>query len=449
MHGVQHVRTDGRAGQARQAPHGDASTWLDREAVEALYETPAQPGTKGLPLTAAGLTLGDVAHSGWNVLTDGLPMPVMLLKQTALQTNLAVMVAYCEQYGVALCPHGKTTMSPQLFRRQIEAGAWGLTAATPAHLRLYRRFGVQRIIYANQLVEPAVIDWLATELERSPEFDFYCLVDSVRGAELLEAGLSGRTARVGVLVEVGYAGGRGGVRSRDAARQVAAAVDAAPSLELVGIECFEGLLGGTDPAALARVDEFLGFVRDVAADLQAGSSLSRAPEMIVSAGGSAYFDRVISAFGGGQTPARLILRSGCYLTQDGGFYADASPLDRRRDGPPLLRDAIEIWSAVLSRPEPGLAITSLGRRDAPQDKGMPIPTAAVVDGGPPSRLEGASVTALSDQHAHVLVDPGCALGPGDLVGFAISHPCTAFDRWRLIPVVDDAYVVCDAILTFF
>jgi D-serine dehydratase len=448
MHGVQGARTDAEGRQERRAPHGHAPTRLDREAVEALYETPVQPGTKGVPLNATGLTLGDVAHSGWNVLTDGLPMPVMLLKQTALETNLAVMAAYCERHGVALCPHGKTTMSPQLFGRQIAAGAWGLTAATPAHLRLYRRFGVQRVIYANQLVEPAVIDWLATELERSPEFDFYCLVDSVRGVELLEAGLSGR-ARVGVLLEVGYSGGRGGVRTRDGAREVAAAVDLAPALDLVGVECFEGLLGGSDPAALSQVDEFLAFVRDVAADLRAASSLSQASEMIVTAGGSAYFDRVISAFGDGRTPARLILRSGCYVTQDGAFYADASPLDHRRDGPPLLRNAIEMWSAVLSRPEPGLAITSLGRRDAPQDQGMPIPTAAVVNGGPPSRLEGASVAALSDQHAHVLLDPACELGPGDLVAFAISHPCTAFDRWRLIPVVDDAYVIRDAVVTFF
>ena len=36
-----------------------------------------------------------------------------------------------------------------------------------------------------------------------------------------------------------------------------------------------------------------------------------------------------------------------------------------------------------------------------------------------------------------------------LVGCGISHPCTAFDKWRLIPVVDDDYTVVDAVLTFF
>jgi len=427
----------------------NSRTTIDLGAVEELYETPIAAGTKGLPLTATGLTLGDVAQSRWDVLRDGLPMPVMLLKESALATNLEAMAAYCEQHGVSLCPHGKTTMSPQLFRRQIHAGAWGLTAATPTHLRLYRRFGVQRVLYANQLVEPAVLDWLAGELERSPEFDFYCLVDSVAGARLLEAGLSGRGVRVGVLVEVGYRGGRGGVRNLDDAQQVAAAVDDCASLDLVGVECFEGLLAGDGPG-LSRVDELLGFAREVAAELRAHSSLRDVPEVIVSAGGSAFFDRVVSAFADCDGAAtRIVLRSGCYLTHDGGFYAQSSPLGERRDGPSVLQDAIEIWSAVLSRPEPELAITSLGRRDAPQDKGNPTPKLAVRGGGPVVALRDASVNALSDQHAHVSVDPECDLGPGDLVGFSISHPCTAFDRWRLIPIVDDAYRVCDAVLTFF
>jgi D-serine dehydratase len=59
------------------------------------------------------------------------------------------------------------------------------------------------------------------------------------------------------------------------------------------------------------------------------------------------------------------------------------------------------------------------------------------------------VTALNDQHAYLRVDEGCDLAVGDLVGLHVAHPCTAFDKWRLIPLVDDRYRVTGAIRTFF
>jgi D-serine dehydratase len=410
-------------------------------------------GTKGVPLAVSGMTLETLATSGRNVLREGFPMPLMVLKESALETNLAAMAAFCDSHGALLCPHGKTTMSPQLFRRQIDAGAWGLTAATPSHLRLYRRFGVQRVFYANELVEPAVIEWIAAELERSPNFELFCLVDSVEGVALLDQGLRTVPERVAVLLEVGYPGGRCGVRSRETAREVAAAVDASRALRLCGIECFEGLLTEDESqSAVEKVDNFLEFVESVTTDLIAHSSLGQATEVLMSAGGSAYFDRVVRAFGdGSHGPAnvRLILRSGCYLTQDGGFYDLTSPLGKRRNGAAVLQDAIEIWSAVLSRPEPQLAITSMGRRDAPTDIAMPEPKLVSHRGRTPVPFADASVRTLNDQHAHLVVDEACELGPGDLVGYSISHPCTAFDKWRVIPIVDDAYRVCDAIMTFF
>jgi D-serine deaminase-like pyridoxal phosphate-dependent protein len=41
------------------------------------------------------------------------------------------------------------------------------------------------------------------------------------------------------------------------------------------------------------------------------------------------------------------------------------------------------------------------------------------------------------------------LGVGDLVACGISHPCSAFDRWRAIPVLDERDRVVDAVATFF
>ena len=420
--------------------------------VQELADLPIPAGTKGLPLGSTGLTLDDVASSRWRVLSGDVPMPSLVLRESALANNLAAMASYARDNAALLCPHGKTTMAPQLFARQIEAGAWGLTAATPAHLAVYRHFGVQRILYANQLVEPHVIEWLDGQLADDPDFDFYCLVDSAAAVDALEASLRLSESPVNVLIEIGYPGGRCGVRQLDSARALAWAVERSQRLRLRGIECFEGLILRTETDdTLRAVDEFLSFTHAVARDLVTRTSLREAETVLISAGGSAYFDRVTSAFDVANATidrTRLILRSGCYLTQDGGFYDETSPLAGRATAP-VLRDAIEVWSAVLSRPEPELVITSMGRRDVPYDLGLPKPVRFATAGDEPHALSGARVKSLNDQHAHVAVPSEATLGPGNLVGCAISHPCGAFDRWRVILVVDDDYVATDAITTCF
>lgn len=427
-------------------------TSMNTRRVRELGDMPIPAGTKGVPLHNSGLTLGDAARLRWHVLNGDVPMPALVLKETAIANNLAVMAAYARNAGALLCPHGKTTMAPQLFARQIEAGAWGLTAATPAQLAVYRHYGVQRILYANELVEPHVIDWLDQELATDPDFEFYCLVDSPAAVEVLDRGLRRSQAAVNVLIEVGYPGGRCGVRDLDSARRLATVVENSPHLALRGIECFEGQIArGQLEETIHAVDEFLAFTQAVSRSLVAGTRLREAETVLFSAGGSAFFDRVISAFDGSDSTVdrtRLVLRSGCYLTQDGGFYDAVSPLAGRADVP-VLRDAIELWSTVLSRPEPRLVITGMGRRDAPYDMGLPQAVRFATPGGNPCPLEGAQVKRLDDQHAHIAVPADSTLGPGDLVGCAISHPCGAFDRWRVILVVDDDYRVTEAITTCF
>jgi D-serine deaminase-like pyridoxal phosphate-dependent protein len=104
---------------------------------------------------------------------------------------------------------------------------------------------------------------------------------------------------------------------------------------------------------------------------------------------------------------------------------------------------------VLSRPEPGLAVASAGRRDVSFDVGMPVPLRVRRADGPESPAGQLRVAKLDDQHAHLSVPPGFPLAPGDLLCLGISHPCSTFDKWRVIPVVDEQYRVIDAIHTFF
>ena len=80
------------------------------------------PGTKGLPLDGSIARLGDLTGRGLNLLRGDLPVPVAVLKRSALDSNLKVMQDYIERAGVKLAPHAKTTMCPQLFARQLSHG---------------------------------------------------------------------------------------------------------------------------------------------------------------------------------------------------------------------------------------------------------------------------------------------------------------------------------------
>lgn len=423
---------------------------ISRRRVDELRDLVIPVGAKGVPLDTHGMTVRQLSATGRHVLRGEFPMPVAVLRESQVNRNITAMQSYCDTRGVSLCPHGKTTLAPQLFQRQIEAGAWGVTAATPAHLRMYRHFGVSRILYANQLVEPGPIRWLAAELSNDPDFEFYCLVDSVAGVEILSDGLREARCRrpVDVLVEIGHPGARCGVRDMSQALDVARAVDASDMVTLVGVECFEGLPPMT--ADLPSVDEFLCTTAVLATEMMTHTSLADRGSVILTAGGSAYFDRVVDALTERQSfpvPVHVVLRSGCYVTQDGGFYAETSPLQGRATTP-TLANALELWAAVLSRPEPDFLVTSLGKRDCSYDQRPPVPRWRF-DGQRVTDLTGAETVALSDQHAHLRVPPDDRTRVGDLVGFVVSHPCTTFDKWSLLPVVDDDHRMVDIVVTAF
>lgn len=409
--------------------------------------------TKGLPLGTV-TSVNQVASHGWNVLRGDVALPVMVAKEAELDHNIAVMARYCKDRRVLMAPHGKTTMSPQLFRRQLDAGAWAITAATMTQVCAMRNFGVDRIILANQLVEPTSIAWVATELDRDPDFDFYCLVDSVEGIGLLDRLLhEGRfQRRIKVLLELGVARGRSGVRDAESRNRVLDAIRSANTLVLAGIEAYEGLATRTaDAEGLGKVAVLLEQVDDVARECFSQHDPAEG-SFLVTAGGSLFFDEVVRVLGhwGEEAGAELVLRSGCYVSHDHGRYHRLSPLDGRAgDEDETLRPALEVWGAVLSRPEPDLAIVGVGKRDAPYDEDFPFPLFAVGADGRRTPLGGAEVVRMMDQHAFVTLPISVEVAVGDKVAFGISHPCLAFDKWRFVPVVDGDYTVVDSLLTYF
>ncbi|ALO10751.1 D-serine deaminase [Streptomyces venezuelae] len=408
---------------------------------------------KGLPPDAEGLTVGELAAQRRSLFTGGFTTPVLALSAESVEHNLHLLEVYAERHGLAFAPHGKTSMAPRLFDRQLEHGAWGITAAMPHQARVYRVHGVSRIFLANELVDAVALRWLAAELDADPDFRFVCYVDSVRGVELMDEALraAGAARPVDVVVELGAgATGRTGVRTEAECAAVADAVAAVPTLRLVGVAGYEGTMPGADGE---RVREWLHRLVGLAADFdKAGRFDPAIGEIVISAGGSEWFDAVADVFAeipGLSLPVLKLLRSGAYVSHDDGQYREKTPFNRvPEEG--ALQPAFRLWSQVVSRPTPEQAFTNAGKRDAAHD--LHLPEAQVVRDartGEVRAAEGVTVTGLSDQHAWLRTEPGADVEVGDWVGMGLSHPCTSFDKWQLIPLVEADGTVVDYIRTFF
>lgn len=418
------------------------------DALARLAEERVGHRFKGLPPDAADLTVGELAAQRRNLFTDGFTTPVLALSAERLEHNLAALETFAERHGLAFAPHGKTSMAPQLFHRQIERGAWGITLAVPHQVRVAREFGVERVFLANELVDAAALRWVAAEQDADPAFRFVCYVDSVRGVELMDAALAGASRPVDVVVELAAGeGARTGVRTEAKCAAVADAVAGARALRLVGVAGYEGEVPQADPE---RVRAWLRRLVALAVDLDKAGRFAGLDEIVVSAGGSAWFDAVADVFTEVpelSAPVLKLLRSGAYVSHDDGHYQRLTPFNRV-PGEGGLEPAFRLWTQVVSRPSAEQAFTNAGKRDAAYDLDLPVARVVRRD-GMERPAAGIEVTGLSDQHAWLRTSSEADLEVGDWVGLGLSHPCTSFDKWALIPVAEADGTVVDYIRTFF
>lgn len=415
---------------------------------------------KGAPGDGSTHALGEVGAAGLNILAEDIPLPVAIIRDGPLRRNGAWMRAFLDATGAKIAPHGKTTMVPDIFDLQIADGAWGITVATAHQIRVARHFGHRRIFVANQIVGRAAIDYLFRALADDPDLEIYCIVDSLANVGQLAAGArraaSPRPLRL--LVELGFPRGRTGCRTIDEALAVAEAVARSPGLELAGVEGFEGIAWGAPPEKrIELVTDFLDRLASLATACSQAGLFAEGP-VLLSAGGTAYFDLVAERLGRAELPGgkEILLRSGCYVTHDSVVYEKSLELLMARSpdiagklGP--MEHALEVWAYVQSCPEPGRVIVALGKRDISYDD-MPVPLkwcrpgrdAALSD-----MPEGHRVVALNDQHGFMDVPADSPLAVGDMIAFGISHPCLTFDKWRVLHLVNDAYDIVRSVRTYF
>lgn len=410
------------------------------------------PADKGIGLLYGSLAPEAIVALGWNLLKEDLSLPCAVLYEEKLRHNLDWMRRFIEAYGMRLAPHGKTTMAPRLFQMQLEAGAWGITLATAQQTMAAWKHGVRRVLMANELVGKQNMAIIA-HLLGDPEFEYYCLVDSAAQVEQLGRFFEEQGIRLNVLLEIGIAGGRTGVRDDKQLENVLVAIGRwRHSIALCGVELYEGVLD-SEPAIRA----FLRRAVDTARDLSTEGWFETSP-ILLSGAGSAWYDVVAEEFSSARfgEPVEIVLRPGCYLTHDVGAYKKAqarvlvsNPIAREmHEG---LLPSLHVWAYVQSVPEATRAIIGLGKRDAAFDAGLPTPALRYRPGDAvPEAAPGHwSLTKMMDQHAYMQIAADDDLQVGDMIGFDISHPCLTFDKWRVLPVVNGEYKVVDVVQTFF
>ncbi|UXY29608.1 alanine racemase [Streptomyces sp. HUAS TT20] len=421
---------------------------MSTEALARLAEERVDHRFKGLPPDADGLTVRELAAERRNLFTDGFTTPVLALSAERLEHNLRLMETYAARHHLVFAPHGKTSMAPQLFRRQIEHGAWGITLALPHQVRVARAFGIERVFLANELVDAAALRWISAELDADPSFRFICYVDSVRGVELMDAALRGASRPLDVVVELGAGeGARTGARTEADCAAVADAVAGTRTLRLAGVAGYEAQV---PRASVESVGAWLRRLTGIAVEFDKAGRFARADEIVVSAGGSEWFDAVADVFDEIpelSLPVLKLLRSGAYVSHDDVHYRKQTPFNRvPEEG--ALEPAFRLWAQVVSRPSMTEAFVNAGKRDAAHDLDLPV-AQVVRREGVERPAAGIEVTALSDQHLWLRTGPEADIEVGDWLGIGLSHPCTSFDKWQLIPVAEADGTVVDYIRTFF
>lgn len=378
------------------------------------------PWAKAFPASAHGLRLSEIADAGLTLSEFGTP--VMTVQTDALTDNENVVFEWAAEQGVALAPHGKTTMAPALWQRLLDAGAWGITVATPWQASVAIDAGVRRVLIANAVTDAAAAAELGTRLAADPDLRIICWSDSIDTIALLASADIDPRHPLDVLVEMGGVGGRTGARTIVEGERIAQAIASAPGLRLAGVGGYEGPFGSDRSAASVRaVDAYLATIVELHRRLSYPDEI----RPILTAGGSAFPDRAAAMLAPLRGEAEIVLRSGAFQIHDDGFYSRMSPFGPLTGTAPL-RSAMHVWARVVSQPEDGLALLDAGRRDVPFDIDLPVPQSVA-----------GEITALNDQHAFLKLLPGAQAAVGQVVRLGLSHPCTAFDKWRVIALIDD------------
>ncbi len=371
-------------------------------------------------------------------LTD-LPTPALLVEQSRLRSNLAVMQEKADANDVRLRPHAKTHKSVAIARRQQQRGAEGLTVATVREAETFVDAGLDDVRVAYPVTGRDKHERLQA-LRDKAEISF--TVDTPAGAEQASAVYAETDAPVDVLMEVDVGHGRCGVHwsDEDAAITLAQRIAALPGLRLAGFLTHAGQAyngpsdGETEAEALRRVSRH---ERDRMLSL--ASALAEADGVDVTP-----HDFEISV---GSTPSMAAFEN---AERDGFRVTEIRP------GNYVMHDAIQVALGAASLDDCALTVLTTvistqtkpdGTRHAFVDAGKKMFTTdtgygtngygiALADAATMQPHPALRVDHLSEEHGWLTVSGDADLTVGDRLRIVPNHACVTVANQDRLHVVD-------------
>lgn len=302
-----------------------------------------------------------------------LDTPALTIDLNAFERNLAFMSGTIAAAGISWRPHAKGHKSPAIARKEIEAGAIGVTCAKLGEAEVMAANGINDILVANQVIGPIKARRLAALCTKA---DVIVAVDDFANAEEIAAVADDFGTEPRVIIELNVGMERAGVLPGKAAVHLSKRLADLKGIRFAGLMGYEGHgMDILDPDARKET-----IVRAVASLVETAEACRAAgvPVEIVSASGTGTFLTAIANSGITEVQA------------GGGLFGDKAYRDL---GVPV-EPALIVITQVTSRPVPNRIIVDAGRKTI--DPGYYDPVAR--------GLEGVVSVALSAEHGAFELD---------------------------------------------
>jgi D-serine deaminase-like pyridoxal phosphate-dependent protein len=321
-----------------------------------------------------------------------LDTPALIVDLDIMEANIRRIAETCRAHGVSWRPHIKGQKVVEIARKELEAGAIGITCAKVGEAEVMAAAGIRNILIANQIVGRIKVARLVDLLDRA---EVIVAVDSAENVAELAAAAAARGRVLGVVIEVNLGMNRAGVLPGVPVVALAAVIAASPGLRFAGLMGWESqAVTIADPARKVRV------IEEAIAQLTASADACRA---------AGYPVEIVSCGGTGTFPTAILQRGVTEVQIGGGIFSD----QRYRNGYHVdLPCALTILATVTSRPTPTRIVLDAGRKSMSSDAAMPEPVG----------LPAVRELRLSAEHATIELEaPSATPRIGERVEFLAGY----------------------------
>jgi len=340
---------------------------------------------------------------------EELDSPTLLLDRAASDRNLAKMATFFRDRPAKLRPHFKNHKCVTLAKRQMLAGAVGMTCAKLGEAEVLVENGFRDVLIANQVVGRVKIERLVKLAKKAR---VAVAVDHIDQAQAISQAATSAGVIIPLLIEVDIGMGRCGLQPGDSVLQLARSLIRLPGVQLGGLQAYEGHLVNVLDRDQRRKQSREAM--QLAVDTRRLLESHDIPVSCISGCSSATYDST------GVLEGVDEIQAGTYATMDRQYHRLA----------PEFEIALSILVRVISRPEPSKAVLDVGVKGAGAEFGVP---------GLRDFPDVVIPFFLAEEHVVVNQAPEWPIGhPLHLIP---SHACTTCNLYRELVVHENGRVV--------